>query len=100
CACTPLLCGVTDRMSLSEAPPGLLLLIASFVVAALHGEVGLLLFFWCPVAQRVAPPGRLEIQRWQLQAAPEFDGALHEFALGQRQRRIGPRHGGVDEQRR
>src|SRR3954469_20919078 len=85
--------------SLPEPFAALLLLLAGFVVAALHGKVRLPLFLLGPVAERVAPPRRFEIERWKLQALPESDRALHELAPGQRQRRIGPGHGGVDEQR-
>src|SRR5437879_12302992 len=84
--------------SFSEAAARLLLLFAGLVMTALDRKLRLLLLFLRPMSQRITPPWFLQIERGQLQALPHLDGALHEFTLGQRQGRVGPRHGGVDEE--
>src|ERR1700733_11767024 len=73
---------------LSEAAAAEALFLAGLVMAPLHGEVGFLLFFLGPIAERIAPPGLLQIERRQLQVAPDLDGPLPEFPLWQRQRRV------------
>src|SRR5579872_5139824 len=82
---------------LPERAPGAALLLAGLVMAALHRELRLLLLLLGPIAERIAPPGLLQAERRQLQIAPDLDGALHIGPLGQRQRWIGPGHGGVDQ---
>src|SRR5260221_10018242 len=78
------------RPSIPKSAARPLLLRAGLVVTALDRKLRFLLLFGRPVPERVAPPGFLQVERRQLQALPHLDGALHEFALGQRQRRGGP----------
>ena len=45
--------------------------------------------FLAPFAERVAEPGRLGLELRQAELFPDLFGALHVFALGQRNRRVG-----------
>src|SRR5260221_8770251 len=43
------------------------------------GELGFVVEFGIPIAQRVAVPGRFRFKLWQLEFFPELAGALHIF---------------------
>src|SRR5438874_8144086 len=84
---------------LPEFAPARRLLFACFVVAAFDCEGGFFFFLLRPMTERIAPPRILQIERGQLQVAPQLDGAFHVLPLGQRQRRIGPGHRRIDKER-
>ena len=58
-------------------------LFAGAPVVAGGGALGLLVETRVPVAERVAVPGRLGLQRREAQLLPDGAGALHVLALGQ-----------------
>src|SRR5437870_12998884 len=68
-------------------------------VAAFDGALRRLVPLRQPVAERIAEPGRLRAQLRQAELLPDFPGALHVFALGQRERRHVALHRGVHEER-
>src|SRR5207253_1740343 len=73
---------------------------AQLEIVASHRHFGLALQLARPVAEIIAVPWRLRCKRWQTEPLPDRPRALHELALGQRHRRVGPLERGIDQHRR
>src|SRR5215510_7873723 len=78
-----LLANPINHVLLAKASARLFLLLAGLVVASLDRKLGFLFFFLSPVAERIAPPRRFQVEGRELQALPDLDCVLHELALRQ-----------------
>src|SRR4030081_789524 len=68
-------------------------------IIAVGRHAGLLLQLFRPEAEIIAVPERFRLERRQSQALPDRARILHEFALGQGDRRKNPLQGRVDQHR-
>src|SRR5712691_8303744 len=68
-------------------------------VAAFDGAHRRLVPLRQPVAERIPEPRRLRAQLRQAELLPDFPGALHVFAFGERERRHVAFHGRVHQER-
>src|SRR6266850_4000103 len=80
--------------------PLLLADLAALDVAAFDGALRRFVPLRQPVAERIPEPRRLRSQLRQAELLPDFPGALHVFALGQRERRHVAFHRSVHQERR